>query len=425
MSDWCELDFGISVRPCKRAAFLLSSSLFYMPNYVKTYARLGAKDETHQKQGAFMEAIRYYERLFSENQWFQGNVLLRLYFDSSLLLYRAPDGSRPWRGVLARLRSNPHVQLVRFSCRLPELCREPTDAPGGEGGRLHRGLFGALVRMHAATDFPEGTKCVCLIDMDSLYTKRWWQRNAEFMAAPDQQVLGFTGIFEMNLHGYLPAETRDVPPFLKCGLTSFKKPLDADSWRMFPALFEALLPSLRYKDAVRQQLFGDKSMDERFFEDFGYGADEAVLNAVVVHQFRLSQVRVVPLTRGATAVGTFFEKLAAFMRWNNERSAAMRGLARALGLGGARDVIKMVETEGARCKSFADLGRFVQRMRPFLPHMLRMQIDARVLNVIRSFDAKLYAGAEASNNYIVPAAAAGRNRQLLPSGAFSPTQAHL
>lgn len=417
--SWCHLDFDISVAPPKQAPFLLSTSLFFMPKYVRTHVQRGSHDETHQKQALFMTCLRFYENLFETNKWFQRNVALRLYFDSSLFMYKAKNGQYPWRDVISRLRSNPHFQLVRFSCQMPEFCREPLKNPD-IGSHLHKGLFGTLVRIHAATDFSTGTECVCLIDIDNLYTSKWWSKHVEFVSHPNQKVavLGFTGLFELVLHGYLPPQESHVPSFLKCGLTSFRRPLDKRVWTELPKLFASMLPTLRLKDAVRNQLFGQGSMGERFYEDMGYGIDEAFLNAVVQHQFSPEQVHIIEMTRSTTAVDNFFERLLLFLKWNGERSSAMQALALAMHLEGPRDVIKAIETQRGRAKSLRDLDKFVKRMRPLLPILQRLQIDSRVLQVIRLYDIDKYPNNQ-SIDYLVPPTPEQRHKVPHSTSKFS------
>ena len=401
---WCELTFPPAPPAQARYTFLLSTSLFYFPKYTRAYRARGVFDETHEKQSSFVDALRYYAALF-EIPWFKRHVLLRVYYDDSLLLYTAQDGTPPWPGILAALGKNDSFQLVGFRCADPRFRETVSLSGSGSEVEVHRGLLGTLMRFHAAFDFPENriADTVCLIDVDSLYTPAWWREHMDFLRAGDaKKILAFTGPFEVGLHGYLPPESAYIQPFVKGGFTSFKQLLPAAEWTDFPNLWEGARPALRYLDALRTVEFGEKgSAGERLYEDFGYGVDEAVLNALLLDKSRAMGLREVTLCRPASqAIPNFMAKLAAAFRWNGARSVPFRQLCAAMG---DVDPDKLVAAvTGARINGFADLETsVVSQLRPHAALMERMQMDARLIHVIRTFSAADAARYKDSRDYLV------------------------
>ncbi|KAG2424933.1 hypothetical protein HXX76_014091 [Chlamydomonas incerta] len=394
--------------------YLLSTSLFYLPEYKKTYARLGTIDETHAKQQQFLAAARHYMRLLEEAPWLRKNVALRVYYDDSLFLYQAPDGSRPWEQVLRELGAHPSVQTVRFHCAAPQY-REPA-AP-----HLHRGLLGALMRLHAACDgpggaFAAGAKCVCLVDMDNLYSEEWWQEHARFLRCPSKRVMSFTGLTEMVLHGYV-APGQEVRPLSKFGLTSFKEPLPASAWTGVPALLEELRPHMRYLDAVRLQLYGPESANERFFEDFAYGFDEVLLNHVLARCIPdTDSIRVVEMVRKPESmIAAFFEKMVGFLSWNGQRSCAMRQLAQDMGHTSPAQLLQWLEAAKSSTRDVRSLEALIARFSPHAATLGQLQIDARTLHLITHLSAARLAAMRPSRDFMLPITAADSQLQMLTS----------
>jgi hypothetical protein len=391
----------------------MSTSLFYLPGYVKTSTDKGAQDVTHNKQHAFMRALQHWERLLRD-PWFGREVGVRLYYDDSLGQYVAKNGTRPWPAVIERLSRNPAFQLIEYACQMPQLCLE---------NGMHRGLFGTFVRIHAACEGPlsgfarasssssSRPRMVCVIDLDNIYSADWFRRNRAFLDRKASAVLGFTGGFELNLQAYLPATEypggRGCPANLKFCLTSFKHALPAACWDGFPEAFASLLPAMRSVDAVRQQLFREKADHERFFEDFGYGFDEYVLNKFVHAHVPPGAIEIAVIHRNVDmSIKFFFEKLVGYMEWNGQRSVAMRQLAADRGLGdeeglGVQAVIDDVKARQKDIKTFAQLEAFiVDRLRPHHALFSRMQIDARLLALIATFEARQMEGVPDSKRYM-------------------------
>ena len=379
--EWCELKFPTKPPKQKQYKMLLSTSLFYFPNYTKAYRREGIKDETHSKQQSFLQVLRYYWSLF-ELDWFRRNVLLRIYYDESLLLYETVNGSKPWYDLLRSLSDHDNFQLVRFKCKDPHF----REQHGGHD--LHRGLLGTFIRFHAIFDFEVNriAKCVCLIDMDSLYTKAWWTQHIEFLSNTREHILSFTGPFEMNIHGYLPPESTYVQPFMKACFTSFKLLLPQKRWIEFPEFWRRFLPTIRFLDAYRYLQYKEKSSQERLFQDFGYGFDEAVLNAMLYDRSEVMGIQTVTLHRtNGMQISTFIIKLLLGFEWNGQRSVTMQCLSRDMGFESVAQLIAYVEGAQSRMKTMDHLEKFIKSFRPHLPIMASLQIDARILHLIKTF----------------------------------------
>ena len=379
--EWCELRFPSKPPKHKRYKMLLSTSLFYFPKYTKAYRVGGVKDETHAKQRSFLQAVQFYLSLF-DLDWFRRNVMLRIYYDSSLFIYETENGTKPWLEVLQMLNEHGSFQLVRFECT-DRRFREQT----GEHD-LHRGLFGAFVRFHAMFDFESNriAKCICLVDIDSLYTKAWWEQHIEFLADARHNILSFTGPFEMNIHGYLPPESTYVQPFMKGGFTSFKKLLPSNLWTEFPKYWTSFHSTLRYLDAYRYLQYKENASQERLFQDFGYGFDEAVLNDMLLDHSSYMGLKVVTLHRtNGTQISTFVVKLTQSFEWNGQRSVAMQQLCREMGFKSVGQLLAYVSSMQTRLKSMEHLESFIKSLRPYVATMSELQIDARIIHLIRTF----------------------------------------
>jgi hypothetical protein len=401
---WCRLEPVTSL--AFHGTYLMSTSMFYLPNYTKSNVA-GSQDVTHHKQQAFLHGVQHWERLLESSSFFRRELGVRLYYDDSIFKYVTEKGGKPWPAVIDRLSKNTSFQLVKYSCQLPQLCRE---------NDMHRGLFGTFIRIHAACRVPGGfftadstnnrPRLVAVIDLDNVYSAEWFRRHIEFLRDPKGSVMGFTGVFELNLHAYLPAADYpgglNCPPNLKFGMTSFKRPLPAACWNSFPEKFTELLPAMRYLDAVRQQLFREKADGERFFEDFGYGFDEYILNRFVHEKVVPSDIKIINIHRYQDAsISSFMDKLLRYLAWNGERSVAMRQLARDMHLPGVSSVMDLIKARQTDVKTFAQLETFLSHvLRPHIQVLSRLQIDARVLHLVASFQARQMDGVPESKVYL-------------------------
>jgi hypothetical protein len=417
--EWCSLDFHARTggdEGARPRRILLSSSLFYFPQYTKRFAGNHVVDQSRRRQETFLEVIAYYERVFHDHAWFRDNVTLRLYYDDSLMMYNAAKhghpARKPWPDVIRRHRADPrsNFQWVRFECgdeRFREaFAASPTNQHAFRG---HRGLLGSIMRFHALYDVPEneGFETVCLIDMDAVYTFDWWVEHVKFTAAAKEssapKVMAIVGMFEIPLFGYIESPHENPAhdhALLHAGITSISNArLPREEWRTMPARIDRLRPYCRYLDSLRCMLYDDESgKAERLYDDFAYGFDEALLNRVVfaphIVALKLKEVSVV---RDVQKTMRFFTtKLLSFLAWNGARSVSMRRLAAASGYGGddAGVVELLAHVTSLAAGTFVTWDAFIdgviKPLAPHLPILRELQIDHRVLRV---FDDLLADGA--------------------------------
>ena len=389
---WCEFRFpanaGASVD------LLLSTSLFYMPGYTKVSLAYGVRDLTHERQASFISVLEAYEEAFRTAAWLRERVALRVYHDDSLDAYVAPDGSRPYPALLRRLAACPGIQLVWFRVADPRF--------RSADGAFHVGVFGAFVRFHALIEGVVPTaKAVCLIDMDSFYTPAFFERLLTFACA-GAGALAFTGPLEITHHAWVaPEDAATAKPNAKGCFTAFRSRFPTPAWDDFASAgLDALVPHMRYLDAMLLAIFGPSSSAERLYEEFAYGADELILNAWLrLHGTPVQEVRLV-----RSGVGYVFHKLAAYLRWNGERSVAARALAAALKHPSVDALVKTVERDAPGVTTLAALKRYFDGWRPHAPLLAQLQIDGRILAVVA--DERLDARAEAPHVYMVDAGGA-------------------
>jgi hypothetical protein len=406
--DWCQLTWPRSKGTLRAAPLvLLATSLFYFPNYTKTYTGNRVVDETHTKQGAFLAALRHYADLFDGVAWMRSNVRLRVYHDDSLLAYRDAAGRAVWAEELAaggRLGGHPSFEWVRFRFARPHF-REHLGPVLGDG---HRGLLGTITRFHALHDFEQnrGAGCVCLIDADGLYTRRWWDAHLAFLERARGKVMAVVGPFETPLYGHLvdapaPGEYR---PMLHAGMLTLAGDalLPSAQWRDLSRAIDtpAERAYLALLDAMRCSLYGSEQVaNDRLFSDFAYGFDEALLNRIVLPPAALARLGLVEINtlRGVAPAARFFaDKLMRFLRWNGERSVALRQLACAMRLSdaptieGARLLLERCAAalDGAAMLRLRDWGEFERRvlapLRPHLALLEQLQLDHRLLQVFHT-----------------------------------------
>ena len=382
----------------KEYRFMLSTSMFFFPGYSKVYKDFGVKDETDKKQLLFMNVIHDYVKKFDRDQWYKDNVLVRIYLDGSLEAYESPDGTRPWTSVLADISNHENFQLVSYACADPSF-RESAhtlERVGKSKAALswHRGLLGTMMRFHAAFDFPENriAKCVCLVDIDSVYTDKWWKLQEDFLTDQTARIMALTGPMEIGLHGYVftdslaLTESENIPLFCKGGLTSVRSLLDPVAWNEFPERWRTMRRDLRSIDMLR---FIFEEPPVRLMEDFAYGFDERVLNEIFLKGREIKRIG----TFRVNAAANFASMLLRTFKWNG-KSVAMRELAVASGFEDIDAMIAFVESfvpvaaPGADRRppspSMDELESVIlSRFRPHVKIMFELQIDRRMLHAIQ------------------------------------------
>ncbi len=389
MTSWCDLQFTSYSPPAKEAyLFLLSCVAFFFPGYSKTNYRKGVIDVSHHRQRQMMSTIRMYKEMFREVPWFREYVIVRMYYDDSLFMYKDATGSCPWESIIEELRGHPGFQMVRYDC----FSTVSSMADVYKGRAIHRGLLGTMVRFHAACDqeFEPRASCVCLVDMDSLYTAEWWKEHINFFRhdEPKKHVLTFTSVSEIALHGYVPPEHwRASGPFMKAGLTSFRTRLPANAWESIPSRLEEMRPLFRYMDVVRLILYGPESNNERSYEDFGYGFDEALLNFIVRDYWGEEHILISQVKRNDTSVliDSVLSKLLGFLVWAGDRSVPATALAKRMSFASVDELVRWLsdKAKSRQVRSIDALeSQVLSRLRPYLPIMERMQIDGRLLTLI-------------------------------------------
>lgn len=392
---WCAFRFPPDA-PRANVDVLISTCVFYRPNYTKFTAAGSLQDVTHARQASFLTVLGFYERAYEVVPWFRHRVVVRVYYDDSLEAYATPQGTRPWPATMARLRDHPGFQMVWFRA----------DAPRFREGDGHRGLLGTLVRFHAACEGspPPAARVVAVVDADSFYAKEWWKKQLEFAASPDpgHDVLGLTSPFELMFHAAAsvtrPEHVARLKPTLKAGLTSFRRRFPAGHFDAVGTTdFERLRPHMRYLDAMRPAVYPTSQNEQaRLFEEFSYGIDELLLNVWLTESDL--RVGVVELERSG-GPRYFFDRLLAFLRWNvgtGGRSVACQRLAKALGATDG-DLVALVD---AAANKVTDATSLAAAIAPWKQHMglwTLLQVDGRILAVI--------AGAGASVNGAKPAKA--------------------
>jgi len=389
--SWCA--FRFPAHATAPVDLLLCTSLFYMPGYTKVSLKDGVRDLTHERHAAFARVLEAYERAFTTVAWMRARVALRIYHDDSLDAYVAPDGKAPYPAILRRLAKCPSIQLVSFRVADPRF--------RSADGAFHVGTFGAFVRLHALTEGgADAAGAVALVDADSFYTPAFYKR---CFAAP-LGFTAFTGPLEITHHAWVPPEAPALPN-AKAGFTLLKGArLPAATWSDFAtAGMDAVLPRMRYLDAMRLAVFGPTSSAERLYEEFAYGADELILNAWIQRSgLPVAEARLV--RPGPGGVEYFFHKLVAYLRWNGARSVAATELARALGQPSVDALVATVERDAPGVTTLAALRAYLAPWRPHVPLLRQLQIDGRIVAVVA--DERIDAPAEVPRTYMVDAHAA-------------------
>jgi hypothetical protein len=375
------------------------------------------RDETHAKQLAFYRVVQYYDALFKKSKWHAENVTLRIYIDDSLYEYEPNNKQQPkWRDVIEQYRTHPNFDWVRFECPDPRF-READ-------GKHHRGLLGTLIRAHAMYDFEENKDyaCVCCIDIDSVYTKKWWDAHIEFEKdakgkgkgkgkAQAKKVMAVVGDFEMPMYCHLDNPPSNYVPVMHSGLTSIAYArLPAKGWLEMPRLIEESRSTMRYLDALRYILYGDESArTQRFHEDFAYGFDETLLNLAILPPDtvrELGGLREIHVDRNMTKQQRFFkDKLIAFLKWNGARSVPMQELSQRMTQ--SPDVESFIE----RLRRFYEINdatweafeaRVIAPLRKHRDVLGQLQIDQRLLHLVDTFSAVARRGGDygLSSDYI-------------------------
>lgn len=400
---------------------MLSCVAFFFPTYTKKYVR-GSVDVTGERQSQMQRSIKMYMDMYQELEWFRRGVIIRFYYDDSLFLYVNEVGVKPWIDIISKMKTHPLFQMVHYDCKIPYM-RETFMIRDEDGNLnkhdLHRGLLGTMIRFHALMDSENSldVSCVCLIDIDTLYTAEWWKEHLRFIDSDNDpkeykipsDVLAFTSLTEFVLHGYVyPESWKKCLPFVKGGLTSVRRRMPIEIWDSMLNRIELARPLLRYMDALRLILYGPDSNTERSYEDFGYGFDEAILNMIMTEYFDSKDIHVVSMRRESKGIiDSTMLKLNKFMQWAGSRSIPVLELSdrmfpvKQIGgwrkTKGERHIIKKTNMQTSnvnpvcnwlhdihdQIKSIQDLETMVfSKLRPHMDLLERMQIDGRLLSLI-------------------------------------------
>lgn len=363
---------------------LLSTSLFFFPKYSKIFNNKFV-DESNNRQHSFMNVIAYYEKIFKDHKWFRDNVILRIYYDNSLLMWN--DGE--WNNIISKASKN--IEWVKFQCmdsKFHEWFPETTTSKAFMG---HRGLIGTLIRYHALYDFPENKNfnSICLIDVDTVYTFDWWKLQTKLAISGKQCMAAIAGLFETPIFGTILTEDSNMQKRMAhAGLFSLiGTRFDADDWLNYPRMFKDTHLYAQALDYMRCALFPDTCRQERLYIDFAYGYDELLLNYMIIPKYAGKvEYNVVDTARDPRRTMKFFiSRFLMYLKWNGSRSVVLTQLGGLM----KTDVVEFVEKlSQTQYDTWSDV--YTKVIMPFKPHiekLRQLEIDHRLVHIFESIDA--------------------------------------
>ena len=320
---------------------------------------------------------------------------MRIYYDDSLALYPA------WAPLLAKYRDHPFFQWVHFD--MPAY-KDPQDP------RLHLQLIGTVMRFHAFFDHACRATVISAVDLDIVYKPRWLHEvrarlplKAESSAAGSRKAATtkcnaviFSNGVASPYYGALIRGIMDDPVrryYVNAGLFSARYRFPEGEWDALPsAVFAdpAFLRRLRYLDLLKVALW--RESPDRLYEDFEYGFDEILLNYLVERKVAAGELRpcVVYLTSPKLNRPDFLRgRLMDYLRWNAaKRSRHLPALLAALRVPDVRALQARLE----RLPDTAALANAFRGAPGALDLLGRMQVDARLVEVLRGFPAHATSG---------------------------------
>jgi hypothetical protein len=363
--SWCKLEPLYKDEP--KNYHLLSTCLFIKEKYIKTtYGKV--EDVSEKRQKSFINAIEQYAILYNKGYW-NDKTRLRIYFDKSL------DINENWSIVLNKYMKHPFFQWIRYD--IPSK-KDPNN------NNYHIGLIGTLIRFHPLFVKNSSIRLISIIDLDIVYTSKWREEIDKFSKSKyDMQC--FSNMFSIPFYGSLIDGITEEKPhgyWISAGLLTSKVILPYTIWNNLLDYVRSrrIMNKLRYLDALKIALYNN-NMD-KFMEDFEYGLDEILLNDIIGDYINKNEIKLyVTEVLSKPDVNFIRDKMKIYMKWNAIKTTRMINLYKAMGIKTYEDLVKEMDNK----KTIKEFIKMFKN-RDILDIMEKLQIDKRIIYIIKNYD---------------------------------------
>jgi hypothetical protein len=284
--------------------------------------------------------------------------VLRLYYD---------EGGRSTLGDDTRERMSRHdrVQLVKFKC--DEKMRD-------EATGAHKPGVARLVSLHPLFDrMTPRPRCVCPVELHKMRTKEW----ATWATGVKHDVSVIHDLFDVPPFSFVDVSCSEEPMVVKPELTAFAVELPGVLWETLPETVPKCM--LRGMEANRLLAMGPRSLGEPLYEDFHDDFAAIVLSALVQFVVKNKRARV-NITSVYGDHRTLRDRLYSHIRWNGDRSGAVKNMCKIAHKPNSRELLKIIEAPNVR-----DAGDLIGKVRPWVGALGSMLMDSRVVQAIDGY----------------------------------------